>query len=469
MTKYYLGQKCFYYLVEKESRTCLENYIGDSFEQFIIVKFKIPRIGTTLYTYFDDYISLFNYMNKFSEKNRHFFEVVPEDYFQKPRFDLDIDVSKLQSLLKQKNVNLFDNFVIVQNLVKTIILVFKEYYNIDISIKEDILIFSSHSKEKISYHIVIDNYCHSNYKEAKQFYKLIIKYMPENINFLEKDFYKVFIDRGVYGRNQNFRIVGSTKFHQKRTKKLLNCWNFENKTINTEWKSMNKEHKKLITLNKSLLTNTFFCKILPDIVVNEKFKKYNIQNILNLNNEIVNQAFEILINYNEKNNIPSDAFKINGVNDPFISLKREKSTYCKVCKRIHENENPFLIIIQDKNYENTMNIYFGCRRDEKNIIIGQIKKQKFIDDNNSNNEEQKNIEHESTEQYFIIENMFENEDKKEFNISHQNIKHVLSQKNVSNNDKIYEILLKNIKEKDKSKNKIDNFGIIVVPKTQSIK
>ena len=112
-----------------------------------------------------------------------------------------------------------------------------------------------------------------------------------------------------------------------------------------KWDSMNKNHSDLTILNKSLFTSTFVCKILSDLIREDSGAKNFINNNLKLTNEMVNDAFDVLIKYNEKNDININSFKISSVSGPFISLSRERPTYCKICEKIHENENPFLLIL----------------------------------------------------------------------------------------------------------------------------
>jgi len=59
-------------------------------------------------------------------------------------------------------------------------------------------------------------------------------------------------------------------------------------------------------------------------------------------------------------------FIVRDVKGSIISLKRLKPSFCKICERVHEHENPYLLVIDD-------NVYFYCRRNtDKNLPLGKI-------------------------------------------------------------------------------------------------
>ena len=52
-------------------------------------------------------------------------------------------------------------------------------------------------------------------------------------------------------------------------------------------------------------------------------------------------------------------------------MKRIKQSYCQLCKRIHQHENPYLLISED------LNVFFHCRRapPNKKLYIGTLKQE----------------------------------------------------------------------------------------------
>ena len=51
-------------------------------------------------------------------------------------------------------------------------------------------------------------------------------------------------------------------------------------------------------------------------------------------------------------------------------LKRIKPSRCKICCRVHEHENPYLLIIGDER-----KVYFQCRRapEDRKLLLGKLK------------------------------------------------------------------------------------------------
>jgi hypothetical protein len=65
---------------------------------------------------------------------------------------------------------------------------------------------------------------------------------------------------------------------------------------------------------------------------------------------------------NNSINEKKSTFKIrkNGIKGNMIICDRMLPSYCQQCNRIHELENPFIIVNEDKN-----KIYLYCRRNNK--------------------------------------------------------------------------------------------------------
>ena len=215
---------------------------------------------------------------------------------------------------------------------------------------EDILIFSSHGENKKSYHIVINNWCLPDYYSNKV-------YCTKIINQIESP-YKKYIDNVMYKNLQQFRIYGCTKYGKNRYKIL--------ESSHSNLQHSNKRCQEMLTIYASLITNTNTCKILE---YTEKINK--VYEYKKLNNEEIK-------NINNLEFIKDKTFSIKEEKGKMILLNRHKPTFCNQCKRIHENENPYLII------EDNI-IYFCCRRNESKEIIWTKPK------NIINNNEQKKI------------------------------------------------------------------------------
>ena len=72
-------------------------------------------------------------------------------------------------------------------------------------------------------------------------------------------------------------------------------------------------------------------------------------------------------------------------------LKRTRPSRCKICCRIHENENPYLLVVGDEK-----SVYFHCRRapEGKSLFLGKLNPEENspIKDNSDKNTNDKNIE-----------------------------------------------------------------------------
>ena len=61
------------------------------------------------------------------------------------------------------------------------------------------------------------------------------------------------------------------------------------------------------------------------------------------------------------------SFSIRRENGNMIELTRHAPTYCEVCQRTHEHENPFLIIAGIRRL-----VYMDCRRSDRRFLLGSI-------------------------------------------------------------------------------------------------
>ena len=59
-------------------------------------------------------------------------------------------------------------------------------------------------------------------------------------------------------------------------------------------------------------------------------------------------------------------FRIQGIENQIITLKRIRPSYCYICRRYHENENPFLVINRSGD------VKFYCRRNNIPKILGTL-------------------------------------------------------------------------------------------------
>lgn len=279
----------------------------------------IDELEKKRFSYFNSYTEIYKHIISLEEHDRTFFEVIPGNWSQKPHFDIDMVDPKE------------DPQTIISTLINKII-----EYGAGYIKYEDLLVYSSHGKyndcDKYSYHIVVNNWFHNNNLEAKQFYVNVNNLLPEE--------YRQYVDHMAYSTLQQFRMLWSTKRNHNRFKRQI---------IGT---TNNHFHD----FNNSLITNVENCKYIS-IVVQER-KEY-------INNEVNTQQInDALITFKKFD--PSH-YKIRNIKNNLIILQRLEASACLICDRIHESENPFLII------ENNV-LFFCCRRNIKKHLIGVIDK-----------------------------------------------------------------------------------------------
>jgi len=301
-----------------------------------------------LFSIFDTYLEFYRYLKSIPIYERCFFEVIPGNIQQKPRFD--IEITDKHPSFEKYTINGFDTAL--DNIIKSILSVEPR-----INIEKDILLFDSSGKNKISYHIVINNFFHNDKTEAKYFYDKVMENLPRD--------YCTFIDKSVYSSMQQFRIINSQKYQTGRIKKLVHEWKFEKKTIHVEYPEPpeNEDHKNIMELGMSLITQTNDCLLIP-INIQKNFTEIILED---LEKDQVTKAFELLKHEIDSENV----YEISEVKESVIILKRLKPSFCKTCKRIHEAENGFILVIN--NYA-----YYSCRRSEKKTLLGPLSEQKKI-------------------------------------------------------------------------------------------
>ncbi len=307
-----------------------------------------------LYTHFKSYLEYGIYQMKLPHHERCFYEIILGESAQKPHFDIDIDDPTV------------DGEAVKDNLIDSIIAVLK---NIKLNLTTDVLLYTSHGANekgtKQSYHVIVDNYCHANNVEAKAFYYKVI----DNITSEHSQW----IDRAVYGSLQQFRTTGSRKIGSERVKVFQKAWSYHDKQIDHEYPEPpdGPEHEFVMQLEASIVGFTGNCKFLPPFEPKPEHVKHYDSEVDDVSPDEANEAINLIglagnININD----PRFPYKFMGINGPIVMLKRTKPSRCKICCRVHEHENPYLLVIGDER-----SVYFHCRRapEGKSLFLGKLK------------------------------------------------------------------------------------------------
>lgn len=313
---------------------------------------------------FEDHIKFWRYINSIEKKDWHFFEIVLNKNNRiKAYFDLDFKtklenaeerILKFKSFLEEKTsggkVNIFSSFS------KSILTSAGDRIDFE--------------KEKTSFHIVITEAHLSSIMEAEFF----AKYIKESYLSIDEELSEG-IDLCVYKANQQFRICYSCKAGTSRVK-LPFLFDIDDKKVCYDFTTfedslltyLGSSSKKLKYEKEEEFTS--FC-------VSVK-KQVFLTETQNEEEENLNEQDLIIIKKIEEH--LEDDFSVRDVKKTFcvcsgteqtqkdndsdfsllISLNRLKPSFCEVCQKIHDSENPYLLYFSEND-----KVLFNCRRNEK--------------------------------------------------------------------------------------------------------
>lgn len=161
----------------------------------------------------------------------------------------------------------------------------------------NVAIFDMSDNNKHSCHMVCTNRAYESHLVCKHIYNLICDEIGD---------VKQYIDSSIYSKVQHFRMEGSRKPNTTRYKKLSHC-------DEDEWD------------------------------IRYGFIGYT-DNLEIDHYEIDTQPIKIFSQANTHIKIISDWCKPRQVDGNRVDLTRLKPSYCNVCHRTHDSENPFLVI-----------------------------------------------------------------------------------------------------------------------------
>lgn len=385
------GKKWFYRL--KGDDGLIENLSDDERALHLIVSFINPE-QKRFYTSFESHSEFLQYMLKLPLNKRCFHEVVLDRRPQKMRFDLDIKryiyfEEKIIEEIKETDVQIF-----FEQLIESIML---EFSDIGFSIrpKDHLLVFSSHGKEKWSYHIIIDGFYCDTHQDAGELYKRITSRMSkEHLGWL---------DGSIYSVNHCLRTLGSVK-EDGRIKILEKKWKYKDQEILFEYpeEPRHDNHRLALEFERSFLTLNSNCYPLPSFIQKQPLE--------GMEKKIEKQAEEDVVHYATLlfKSLYGDTCVPVGVMNNMIMLSRRYPSGCPICERVHENENAFLWLkpIEDSEAFTKYEIYFHCRRamgqkikigekimiDPKQLVKKELQNDKLQDHKLQEGQKQKIVE-----------------------------------------------------------------------------
>lgn len=329
---------------------------------------------------FDNHSQFMKYQSMTEPYENCFYEIMVENTNRKPYFDIDIS--------RKNNENKEYGNQVIEQIKKNILEVLEEN-KADLN-KVQILVYTSHTSKKLSYHIVVHGYYLKNHFECKNFF--------ETVSGKCDYYYQNYMDCSVYKIVQQLRIIGSHKFRGKNTKVLSKSLSYNFK-IPERYLLFPGGERSYILLT-SLVSNTVDCEHLSGFEYDEQEIDYgrfiylpetDAQRLdfgekISTKDSVVkiklpgkagaaddadlDQVLEIFYS-----KYPKEAFKFNRtiMNDGnlIITFLRRRKTFCNVCQRDHNNENPY-IRVSGMNRD----IYFHCRRDkdDRGELFGSLGK-----------------------------------------------------------------------------------------------
>ena len=321
------------------------------------------------YTTFSDFVEFYEFLFKTGYEKRLFHEVVGENRTQKPRFDIDVDFKNYQAALdlfpehEHLSVSLLGDLMkdmVIQSIVDCMKL---KGYKLDL--EEDIMVFSSHGKDKegkqkSSYHIILNRYFHYGSLQAQAFYKACADISEEPKLFL------LLVDSGIYRKNGSLRVLYCRKPGTDRVKRYDKNFTFRGRKYQHRIKIDLEEGDKLTAdiqqlniLSNSLITFTDQAIPMPVFPVPKKCQR----EVSEISEEIYLQCKEIIKEWDREG-----IFEIDDTDQGMINMKRNFPSMCEICHRIHDLMPPFCYISQTK-------LYWHCGRakGKAGIPIGRIK------------------------------------------------------------------------------------------------
>ena len=352
---YQNGRKFHSLLVKKHddpSRICLYgsgDYQDDDFVIACDYMYPNTTLKKSIFTSFRSYIYYFHFYNRLPIENRVCYEVIPQGK-QKPHFDADIEFK--DGDINQGKYTLEELGSLMKLALPSAILDVMTEYNVNYNPDLHMIFTDSSTNLKQSFHVVVNGFYHSNNKEALAFYKLVKAKLPPSI--------RDYLDSAVYKANQQFRLIGNHKIGKTNVKVL-------DETI-TKWRPTDgkpgDEVYNLRILEASMVSFTADSIALPSFISDENTitnKKFTVSD-----EDCSIYEDQIISIYNSSS--VSASGKIRDFNGPIANITSSHRFRCPICNKVHDHENPQLILSKGS-------LYWDCRRrtnGARSLFIGRV-------------------------------------------------------------------------------------------------
>lgn len=333
--EFFLGKKWYPFLIKKDNRPdylCLLADVGYVYGKIYV---RMTTSGRYIFSCFNNPIELKIYIDKFQPSVRCFDEIIVDGH-QKPRFDIDIERSGESDL--ELDVKCQD---LINQVISAIL-----YHIPNITPEKNIRLFTSHGENKRSVHIIVDGVFHENYRESVGFFDSILDHISEE--------YRKYLDRGIYGKMKQLRILGCCKWQSDRVKILKSEYLYKSDKILSIWPDLDNDVTRFMS---SLITVTS-----GGIMISGYAKPVKVYN----DHKIENEQIGIAINLAKEKLGKEFKYALENVKGSVFVLRRIAPSHCVICKRIHEKQHPFLFL------SSSGELFFNCRRSETSYYLGNV-------------------------------------------------------------------------------------------------
>lgn len=329
--------------------------------------------GARRFALFNHAIEVYRYSKWLRETTgeaSHLYEICP--YYMKIHFDVDVGMDRVEEMFDDPDQIFGGDFryqFILKPLLGAILDVFEESFPREFDeggVFDNLLVFEAHRPDKISFHVVLDGYylsCH----DCFLFFRKTIDRLKT-----EAEFASLVADPSVYKKNQSFRLMGSNKLGMGRrgVKEIyagppLNIREREfsrDGIIRSSFVGGEPIESGLIVprvFPRGILSNTLGCVRLafPVSKTTAPRSLFQAPEERSCSEEEVASVLEFFFRTEHSKAADSSrAFSLTKESRGIICLRRLKKSYCRVCEREHEGDNPFLTTSP------TGDIYYHCRR-----------------------------------------------------------------------------------------------------------
>lgn len=206
-----------------------------------------------------------------------------------------------------------------------------------------LIVCSSSTDTKISYHIVIDGVYVPNISTNGQFCHHVI-------NTFDRLYPKedCMIDNAVYTKNRMFRLLYCHKYNSKDRMKRLITYTWRNRIHN--YKCKTAQDNMLLTMVSYVSKDTVKKIEYPHTQVTKSVQLLSTE----LDSYDIEELYSLYTAFAKDNSM--DVMEIRESDNNCIKLKRSKPSNCIICNRRHSRENAYLLVRRGQ-------LLYKCYRD----------------------------------------------------------------------------------------------------------